>query len=350
VETTDDPPAAAGARDPFATPQLEKRDSDGRQATEIPKEVGGFPVAEDGAIQFPADADPALVEQSVASLTKASWKVENVRGTWFIRGAEAGVNATIDVRQHSAEIAKRRSRLFQLEKVIKQATNTDGLGDVVAELIATTAERERLEAQLALVTGANESTNAPIPGDDLQLHIAADGTASLEGATVTVEELGPRLATRERPVRRVWLTADAARPFKEIVAWTDELKAAGVNMVNSTSIAAETNAMPSPAAGQATSQQAPYRLGPGDTLLVRALGVLPDQPVDGPFVVEDEGTIALGPAYGRVEVAVLSVREAEAAVLASLTETLKDVVKDPPKVQVTIAEKAPRPQVGGGVF
>lgn len=93
-----------------------------------------------------------------------------------------------------------------------------------------------------------------------------------------------------------------------------------------------------------------YRIGPGDALLVRVLGALPEHPVDGPFVVEDEGTIALGPAYGRVEVAGLTVREAEAEVLESLTATLKDVVKHPPKVQMTIAEKALRSQAGGGEF
>ena len=83
----------------------------------------------------------------------------------------------------------------------------------------------------------------------------------------------------------------------------------------------------------------PYRIGPGDTLLVRTYGELPDRP-EGQFTVEDEGTIALGPFYGRVDVAGLSVREAEAAVLKLLTASLKDVVKEPPKVQVTLGRKA----------
>jgi beta-lactamase regulating signal transducer with metallopeptidase domain/protein involved in polysaccharide export with SLBB domain/tetratricopeptide (TPR) repeat protein len=90
-----------------------------------------------------------------------------------------------------------------------------------------------------------------------------------------------------------------------------------------------------PTEEQSTAAPRPYRIGPGDTLLVRAIGTAPDWPVDGEFIVEEEGTIALGPAYGRVEVARLTVREAEGAVLKTLKEILSD-----PKVQLTIAKKA----------
>jgi beta-lactamase regulating signal transducer with metallopeptidase domain/protein involved in polysaccharide export with SLBB domain/predicted nucleic acid-binding Zn-ribbon protein len=145
-------------------------------------DITSFPVAEDGAIEFPADANPALVKQTIENLTKAGWKIDIRNGTWYIRRREA------------------------------------------------------------------------------------------EAAAETKSALAART---------------------------------------------------------------PYRIGPGDTLLVRTLGAAPDWPVDGQFMVEDEGTIALGPAYGRVEVAGLTVREAEAAVLKVLKETLSD-----PKVQVTIVGKA----------
>jgi beta-lactamase regulating signal transducer with metallopeptidase domain/tetratricopeptide (TPR) repeat protein len=78
-----------------------------------------------------------------------------------------------------------------------------------------------------------------------------------------------------------------------------------------------------------------HRLAPGDVVLVRALGALPDQPLDGQFEVEEFGTLALGPAYGRVEVEGLTVLEAEAAVTKALAEVLTD-----PKVQVTLLSRA----------
>ncbi len=102
-----------------------------------------------------------------------------------------------------------------------------------------------------------------------------------------------------------------------------------------------TDGSPSPGSsltGRGSSE--PYRLGPGDSLSVRAIGVIPDSPIDGAFFVEEEGTLALGPWYGRVEVAGLTVREAEAAVQKQLTETLKDMIKDTPRVQVTLLKKA----------
>ncbi|HYO25920.1 MAG TPA: tetratricopeptide repeat protein, partial [Lacipirellulaceae bacterium] len=87
---------------------------------------------------------------------------------------------------------------------------------------------------------------------------------------------------------------------------------------------------------------APYRIGPGDTLRVRSIGNLPDQ-VDGTFIVEEEGTIAIGPAYGRVEVTGLTVREAETAVLKTLTAAATAHFghsEFQPKVQVTLEGKA----------
>ena len=46
----------------------------------------------------------------------------------------------------------------------------------------------------------------------------------------------------------------------------------------------------------------PYRIETFDVLQIRVLGTLLDQPVDGFFLVEGEGIVTLGPAYGRVRV------------------------------------------------
>src|SRR3972149_10444131 len=42
----------------------------------------------------------------------------------------------------------------------------------------------------------------------------------------------------------------------------------------------------------------PYRIEVYDVLQIRAMGTLLDQPIDNFFLVEGEGTVDLGPAYG----------------------------------------------------
>ena len=54
----------------------------------------------------------------------------------------------------------------------------------------------------------------------------------------------------------------------------------------------------------------PYHIEPLDTLEVFVLGTLPDQSIAGPFPVEADGTIMLGPAYGAIKVSGLSLAEA----------------------------------------
>jgi protein involved in polysaccharide export with SLBB domain/beta-lactamase regulating signal transducer with metallopeptidase domain len=73
---------------------------------------------------------------------------------------------------------------------------------------------------------------------------------------------------------------------------------------------------------QSKPPQAPYRISPGDPLMIRVLGTMLDQPVNGEFVVEPQGTVALGPAYGRAQVAGLTLGQAAVAIQRKLAEVL----------------------------
>jgi len=83
---------------------------------------------------------------------------------------------------------------------------------------------------------------------------------------------------------------------------------------------------------EAVLPKMPYKIGIFDILQVRVLGTLVDQPIDSYFLVESTGTLALGPAYGRVQVKGLTLDEAESAIQKKLEEVLLK-----PEVQVTFA-------------
>jgi len=75
----------------------------------------------------------------------------------------------------------------------------------------------------------------------------------------------------------------------------------------------------------------PRKLKVGDVVRVSATGVFPDRPINADYRIEEMGTIALGPTYGRVEIAGLPVLEAEKKIKIHLSEILEDV-----EVQVTL--------------
>ena len=79
----------------------------------------------------------------------------------------------------------------------------------------------------------------------------------------------------------------------------------------------------------------PYRIDIYDVLQIRVLGTILDQPIDGFFLVEGEGIVTLGPAYGRVRVAGMTVEEATEAITAKLSEVLTK-----PEVSVQLARTA----------
>jgi polysaccharide export outer membrane protein len=79
----------------------------------------------------------------------------------------------------------------------------------------------------------------------------------------------------------------------------------------------------------------PYRVEIYDVLQVRVLGTILDQPIDGFYLVEGEGIITLGPAYGTVRVVGMTVPEATEAI----THKLQGVLGNP-DVSVQLAHTA----------
>ena len=86
----------------------------------------------------------------------------------------------------------------------------------------------------------------------------------------------------------------------------------------------------------------PYRIDIYDVLQIKVLGTLLDQPIDGFFLVEGEGIVTLGPAYGRVRVAGMTVEKAADAIKVKLSEVLTK-----PEVSVQLARTAGTPPVTG---
>jgi polysaccharide biosynthesis/export protein len=86
----------------------------------------------------------------------------------------------------------------------------------------------------------------------------------------------------------------------------------------------------------------PYRLESYDVLQVQVMGTLLDQPVDGYYLIEAEGIINLGPAYGTVRVAGMTIEEAKAAVTNQLLHTLRE-----PQVSVQLARTSGTQQISG---
>jgi len=78
----------------------------------------------------------------------------------------------------------------------------------------------------------------------------------------------------------------------------------------------------------------PHTLNPGDSVKVIVVGAYPDQPIDNDYTIESMGTLALGPTYGRVKVAGMTLLEAEKSVKKQLSTMLQDV-----EVQITMVTK-----------
>ena len=86
----------------------------------------------------------------------------------------------------------------------------------------------------------------------------------------------------------------------------------------------------------------PYRIDIYDVLQIRVMGTLRDQPIDGFFLVEAEGIVTLGPAYGTVRVLGMTIEEATRAV----TQRLQPVLARP-DVSVQLAKTAGTAPVSG---
>jgi polysaccharide export outer membrane protein len=71
--------------------------------------------------------------------------------------------------------------------------------------------------------------------------------------------------------------------------------------------------------------KSPHRIETFDVLLVRAVGAFPEQPIDNSYSVDADGTVNLGPAYGRIRVVGFTIEESEEEIRRELSKILSDV-------------------------
>jgi len=85
-----------------------------------------------------------------------------------------------------------------------------------------------------------------------------------------------------------------------------------------------------------------YKIGPADGILVRAVGVAADAPIENVYVVDPEGRIDLGPTYGRVRVVDLTIDDARDEVRRELSKIYRDV-----EVTTSLALSSGTKQIAG---
>jgi polysaccharide biosynthesis/export protein len=71
--------------------------------------------------------------------------------------------------------------------------------------------------------------------------------------------------------------------------------------------------------------KSPHRLETFDVILIRVVGALPDQPIDDQYSIDADGTVNLGPTYGRIKILGLTIEEAEDEIRDQLAKILTDV-------------------------
>ena len=86
----------------------------------------------------------------------------------------------------------------------------------------------------------------------------------------------------------------------------------------------------------------PYRIELYDVLEIRVLGTLLDQPIDSLFLVEGDGIVTLGPAYGTARVVGMTIEEAT----REITRQLKQVLREP-EASVRLARAAGTQEITG---
>ena len=86
----------------------------------------------------------------------------------------------------------------------------------------------------------------------------------------------------------------------------------------------------------------PYRLRAMDAIALQVQGVPADMPISGVYPIEPGGLVRLGPRYGAVPVAGMTVEQAEGAIREHLKATVKE-----PVVTASLAEMATKQQIAG---
>jgi polysaccharide biosynthesis/export protein len=72
--------------------------------------------------------------------------------------------------------------------------------------------------------------------------------------------------------------------------------------------------------------KSPHKIETFDVVTIRVEGEFPEQPIDDAYSVDADGSVNLGPTYGRVKVVGLTIEESENAIRDHLTKILTDVV------------------------
>ena len=86
----------------------------------------------------------------------------------------------------------------------------------------------------------------------------------------------------------------------------------------------------------------PYRAEIYDVLQIQVVGTFPDQPINGLYIVEAEGTVNLGPTYGVVRVVGMTFDEIRPAIQGHLQQVLRD-----PEVSIQLAQSAGTQEITG---
>jgi polysaccharide export outer membrane protein len=86
----------------------------------------------------------------------------------------------------------------------------------------------------------------------------------------------------------------------------------------------------------------PYRAEIFDTLQIKVANALKNQPIDNYYLVQADGVLDLGPAYGSVHVAGMTLKEMKRTIEAKLGQIIRE-----PEVYVEVAKLYAVPQVSG---
>ena len=88
--------------------------------------------------------------------------------------------------------------------------------------------------------------------------------------------------------------------------------------------------------------KSPHKFEIFDVILVRATGDYPEEPISDAYSIDADGTINLGPSYGRIKITNLTTEEAEAKIRSELSQILTDV-----DISVSLLQSSGAQQVTG---
>jgi len=207
---------------------------------------------------------------------------------------------TEQVNGLQAELNARLAHLADAMTQVKRSELTEKIADLAVKVTLAAEERESLQKTINGLRGQLEKTTKPSTSG-----IVTPPSGATAGLPISVPT---DAAAADMPHEGAMISLPTYR-----VEPPDILQVGLVNMV------------PKP----------PYRIGRHDVLNIRVTGTLLDQPINNNYLVEAEGTVILGPAYGRVAVAGLTVEEAEKAVQKKL-----ELILTRPQVSVELSRSS----------